>query len=642
MGGHTLLARSTASPQQAADRIVQGNALEDSGDFEAALRCYREAVALAPDNPQAHMNVGNALQRLERLDEAIAAQREASRLAPDHAPARFNLGATLVASGELAAAESELREALRLDPDLAEASVALADVLESSGRFADAEIELRRALSIRPGFAGAALNLGLLYLHHDQLDQAETALLQAKAMDPALASIDSALGALQLRMGRVAEARRTLLQALDKDPGSLAAQSSLLFTLNLSAEVDSATIFREHARIGEAIVRSIGHRFASWTNRPDPERRIKVGYVSGDFRRHPTALFLRPVLEGHDRARHEVHCYSNHPSVDDVTRLLRASVEHWHVIATLRDHAVAEQIRRDEIDILVDLSGHTEHNRTAVFAMHPAPVQVAWLGYLNTTGLPTVDHRICDRHTDPEGSSEHLHTERLQRMPHSQWCYVPYYDLPLARPGSSEHASAVVLGSFNQYPKISDSCLDLWCRILARVPEARLLVAGVPRGSTQHSFRRRLVQRSIDPDRVEIRERLAILDYFAAISSVDIALDTFPYNGATTTLDSLWMGVPVVALAGERGIARGTYSILQSMQLSALIARGADDYVELNVRLARNRSWREELRATLRNRLATSPLMDGTAFVADLESIYRRIWNAWCDSPRQTRLAERP
>lgn len=633
--GASLLARTAIAVEPADRLIARGHALEDGGDFEAALICYREALTLAPGYARAHMNIGNALQRLGRLDEAIAAQREAAVCAPDHAPAHFNLAALLVASGDWGAAECALREALRLQPDMAEASVVLAEVLESTGRIADAEAALKRALGMRPGFVGAALNLGLLYLHHDRIDEAESMFLEASRVDPSLAAIEAALGTLYLRTGRVVEARRALRQALERDPTLQGAQSPLLFSLNLSTEFDVATIFREHACVGEAMVRAAKAQFTSWPNRPDPDRRLKIGYVSGDFRKHPIGLFLRPVLERHDRARHEVHCYSNHAAVDEVTRVLQQLVEHWHVIAAKSGPVVADQIRRDAIDILVDLSGHTDQNRLDVFALHPAPIQCTWLGYLNTTGLATMDYRICDRHTDPEGATEHLHTERLHRLPHSQWCYAPYYDVPLVP--QRERANGVVFGSFNQYAKISDVCLDLWCRILVQAPEARLVVLGVPGGNTQAAFRQRLAGRNVDPDRVEVRDRIGILEYFAAIGSVDIALDTFPYNGATTTLDTLWMGVPLVALCGDRGIARGGASILQSMDLPELIARGPAEYVELNVRLARDRGSRDRLRATLRNRLATSPLMDGPTFVADLESAYRQMWRAWCGPERQVR-----
>jgi protein O-GlcNAc transferase len=633
------LPQSVAS--EPADRLIaQGNELEDNGDFAAALSCYRAALTVAPDYARAHMNVGNALRRLGRLDEAIAAQRQAAVCAPDYAPAHFNLAALLLASGDFGAAESQLRDALRLQPDLVEAAILLAEVLETTGRIDEAEAELKRALRIRPDFGGAALNLGLLYLHNDRNDDAESMLLQARAMAGSLAPIEGALGTLYLRTGRLTDATHAFRHALDIDPTLQDAQSPLLFALSLSTEFDAATIFREHARVGDIIVRSAEHRFTSWTNRPDPQRRLKIGYVSGDFRQHPVGLFLRPVLEQHDRARHEVHCYSNHRTVDYMTRLLQQTVEHWHSITTETDADVADQIRRDQIDILVDLSGHTDHDRLAVFAMHPAPIQSAWLGYLNTTGLATMDYRICDWHTDPEGATEHLHTERLVRMPHSQWCYAPLYDIQPAVPNQGERANAVVFGSFNQYMKISDFCLDLWCRILGQLPEARLVVLGVPGGNTQDAFRRRLAQRNVAPERVEVRDRVGILEYFAAIASVDIALETFPYNGATTALDSLWMGIPLVALPGERGIARGSYSILRSMQLPDLIAGGPDEYVNRNVSLARDRGWRSKLRTTLRDRLATSPLMDRATFVADLEAVYRQMWRTWCHAQSSVHLSQ--
>jgi protein O-GlcNAc transferase len=637
----TLAATSSAVarfPCERADRLIaQGNDREDDGKFDAALKYYGEALTIAPEYARAHMNVGNALRQLGRLDEAVAAQRAALHYSPDYAPAHFNLGALLAALGDIAPAETELRDALRLDPDMADAAVVLADVLESAGRLPDAEAELHHALSLRPNFAGAALNLGQLYLRQNQFDDAESALLRAKAMDSSLVSVHAALGSLYANTARGAEAKRAFASALELDPGLKSFESTYLFSLNLRDDLDAWTVFAEHARLGAAVGRAVGAPFKTWSNQPDPDRRVKVGYVSGDFGKHPIGLFLRPVLERHDRAWFDVYCYSNLRAVDDVTRMLQASVEHWSVVAGVEDRLVAEQIHRDEIDILVDLSGHMAHNRLAVFARRPAPIQITWLGYLNTSGLSTMDYRISDVHTDPEGATEHLHTERLYRMPYSQWCYAPVYDVPPAQRPHPERPDAVVFGSFNQYAKINDSCLDLWCRILARVPEATLVVLDVPQGNTRDAFRQRLAQRFIDPERVLVRGRQGILEYFAAIGNVDIALDTFPYNGATTTLDTLWMGVPLVALRGDRGIARGGYSILQSMQMPELIADDPDEYIDLNVRLARDAGWRNALRATLRNRLAASPLMDPVRFVADLEAGYRQMWRAWCAAQRLSR-----
>jgi len=625
----------TVDPQalckEAADaEIARGNALEDSGDFVAALACYEEAIRCAPTYARAHMNVGNALQKLGRLDDAVAAMREATRYTPDFAPARFNLGALLAQSGDYAAAEHQLREALELEPAMADAAVVLADVLGSTGRASQAEAQLQNALNIQPRHAGAALNLGLLYLEQERFDIAESTLLHAKTIDPALALVDVALGNVYLKTGRMADASRALRRALDLAPALPDAQSAHLFSLNLDADVTPNEVFIAHARTGEQIVHAAGPQFKNWPGSPDPERKLKVGYVSGDFGPHPIGLFLQPVLEHHDRAHFDVYCYSNRDLVADMTQTLRRAADHWQTVTRLSYNQFAKRVRDDEIDILVDLSGHTARNRLGVFARRPAALQVTWLGYLNTSGLSTMDYRICDQYTDPAGVAEQLHTEGLYRLPHSQWCYVPVHDVPLALDPHPERPGTLVFGSFNQYAKISDACLDLWCQILTEVPDATFIALDVPAGRTRDLFRERLAQRHVDPDRVVTQGLKSILEYFAAIGSVDIALDTLPYNGATTTLDTLWMGAPLVALRGERGIARSSYSILQSMSCTELIASSPAEYVEINVRLATDASWRAALRSSLRNRLIASPLMDAVAFVADLEAGYVEMWRAWC------------
>ncbi len=621
-----------ASTQLADQLIAQGNTREDAGEIDAALDRYLEAASVAPDHARAHLNVGNALRLLARLQEAVAAQREALRCNADYAPAHFNLATLLVDSADAAGAEAHLREALRIDPGMADAAVVLADVLEATGRVSDAEAALHQAISIRPDFAGAMLNLGQLYLRQGRFDEAEAVLVKALAIDPAFLEGHCALASLYLRTGRETDGAQAMDRALALDPELRQYQSSYLFSLNLRTDVDAPTVFAEHARLGTGIAKAAGAPFKTWSNVAEPGRRIKLGYVSGDFGMHPTGLFMRPILQRHDRSSFEVHCYSNRKSEVPMTQELRASVDNWHEVAGIRDPLVAEQIRRDGIDILVDLSGHSDGNRLGVFALHPAPVQVTWLGYLNTTGLPAMDYRISDRHTNPEGAADDLHTERLYRMPHSQWCYAPVYDIPLLDEPHSEHPNEIVFGSFNQYAKISDACLDLWCRVLGAVPGSRLVVLDVPPGKTRDRFRDRVRSRGIDPDRSVTRGREAIADYFGAIGNADIALDTFPYNGGTTTLDALWMGVPVVVQRGDRGIARGGYSIMQSLQAPELIAATPEEYVAINARLARDVAWRHKLRSTLRSRMAVSPLMDAVSFVADLESGYRQMWRTWCES----------
>jgi predicted O-linked N-acetylglucosamine transferase (SPINDLY family) len=357
---------------------------------------------------------------------------------------------------------------------------------------------------------------------------------------------------------------------------------------------------------------------------------LRLAYVSGDFGPHPVAFFLRPILQHHDRSQFEVYCYSNSSQPNEIEPTLRARSDHWRTIAGLDDTRVIDQIRSDRIDILVDLSGHTNRGRLPVFARHPAPVQATWLGYLNTTGLPAMDYRITDAHTDPIGMTEHLHAERLVRMPHSQWCYFAWEEVaPIARP-HADRPDAIVFGSFNQYAKITDASLALWSRILAQLPGAEVVVFDVRQARSAHVLLARMQAHGIDAGRVKLRGREPVRDYFAAIGNVDVALDTIPYNGATTTLDALWMGVPVVGLRGDRGISRGTYSILRALRADELVARSADEYVALNVRLAREPGWRAHLRQSLRPRLAASPLMDPKGFTRDLEACYRQMWRNWC------------
>jgi predicted O-linked N-acetylglucosamine transferase (SPINDLY family) len=353
---------------------------------------------------------------------------------------------------------------------------------------------------------------------------------------------------------------------------------------------------------------------------------LRVGYVSGDLNSHPVAWFIEPVLRHHDRGEVQSYCYST-GHVDTVTERVRAVTDHWRPVAKRSDDDLLEIIDEDEIDILVDLSGHTARHRLAVFARRAAPVQATWLGYLNTTGLSSMDYRITDRFAEPPGMTESLHTEQLARMPHSQWAYVPHTLGVEPRESPRKPGEPVVFGSFNHMAKLSDGALDLWAEVLREVPEARLRVHAVPDKVASDDVLRRLQERGVSPSRVEMRGRVKPGEYLASIADVDIALDAFPYNGGTTTLDTYWMSVPMVALEGERGISRGSFSIASSAQLDELIARDRAQYVQRNVALARDVDERTRLRRTIRERLRESPVMDPVRFTRDLEALYRR----WTD-----------
>jgi predicted O-linked N-acetylglucosamine transferase (SPINDLY family) len=366
-----------------------------------------------------------------------------------------------------------------------------------------------------------------------------------------------------------------------------------------------------------------------WPRSGGKSNLLRIGYVSADFRLHPAGLLMDQVLAFHDRKSFAIYCYSNNAFVDDVTRSIQASAGKWRSISALDDEAVGALIRQDGIDILVDLSGHTKGSRLGVFARKAAPIQVTWAGYLNTSGLAAMDYRLCDRHTDPYGEADFLHTEKLVRLPFSQWCYRPMAEVQTPGIRSSDNGNRIVFGSFNQYRKVGDACLDLWCQVLRRLPNAGLTVLDFDGQRLRRGLLDHFSTRGVAADRVTIVGRLGVDDYFRALGTVDIALDSFPYNGATTTLDALWMGTPVVALRGDRGIARGAYSIMQSLELPELCATSRDEYVDINMRLALDVAWRKSLSTSLRTVMKRSPLMNGQRFVRDLEAAYRSMWAKW-------------
>lgn len=610
--------RAPGSTARADEHIVRGQQLEDSGDFAGAEAAFREAIACAPGYPRAHINLGNALHKQSRLADAARAHREAVRLEPGYAPAHFNLGMVLLALGDSAGAREHLESVLALSPAMADAQVLLAQACEAQGDPAAAQAHLEAALAIDPGLCGAAANLGTLHADAGRLTQARAAFETALGVDRHCVPAISGMGRVAMMQGHAVEAATRFEQAVQLDPANSETWSSYLFALNFRDDVDASAIAGEHFRFGAAFDRppaplpapAIGHR------------RLRLGYVSGDFMKHPVALFLRPVLHAHDREAFEVFGYSNGARADELTAQLRGLVDHWRPVGGQSDDALAELIRRDGIDILVDMSGHTAHNRLGAFARRAAPVQATWLGYLNTTGLAAMDYRICDAWTDPPGTTEALNRETLMRMPHSQWCYAPYYDVPVA-PEATAHTS-LTFGAFNQLAKVGEACLDAWCEVLRALPMAQLRVHSVPSGA-EEDLLARFERRGIERARVSLVGRLGIFDYFAAIAQVDLALDAFPYNGATTTLDTLWMGIPVVALRGARPISRGSYSIAAAAGLEELIASSPQDFVERNVALGRDPAGRAALRRSLRARLAASPVMDAQRFTRDLESLYREM-----------------
>lgn len=678
----------------AAERLIaEGNRAEDAGQLEQARALYREAVRVAPQSAKAHLNLGIVLQALGDEAGAVAGYEKALAIDAANPYARYNLGKLRYERGAHAEAEQLLREALRTRPEFPEARVVLACALEAQGNVQAAVTELDAALRHKPDDFGALFIYAGILRRLGRVDDAASALRRALALDPqsleARATLfhvleakgDPAGAALELeavlrqrpdwpealfnygcvlnKLMRAAEAEAAFRRTIDVEPGFTRAyrmlggvllaqcridealelyrhaprdaelMSAELFALNASEAIAEDELFARHVEFGRHLEKTYAPRVA-FSSSKEPTRRLRIGYVSGDFSYHVVALFMQPVLERRDRAAVEVFCYSISERVDEYTRQLMAHADVWRPSAGLSDAQLADAIHADRIDILVDLAGHSGEPRLRVFARKPAPVQATWLGYLNTTGMTRIDYRISDRHADPAGLTDARHTEKLARLPNSQWCYRPFMSTAPVQTPPCVRNGFVTFGSFNQAVKLSQASRKLWAEILSRVAGSRLVVLGVPPGRAHDKLLQDLTGIGIDATRLNLMPYASLQDYFGWYNRVDIALDTTPYSGGTTTCDALWMGVPVITAPGERPSSRSAASILTTAGLTDWIASDAEDYVRRAVAFAGDPSMLGNLRRTVRARLQASPLMDETGFTKDLERAFRGMWREYC------------
>ena len=609
--------------------IVLARVLESQGDPATAAAALESALKCRPDDFGALFHYAEVLAKLGRLEEAQAALERALTVDPGNPDAGFELARVLLARNEPGRAEPHLRAVLARKPDFVEARAALSQVLDARGNLAAAATELEAVLEQRPDWADALYNYGCLLKKIMRITEAESALRRALVADPAHARAYRMLGGVLLGQCRVDEAVVLYRGARERCPGDFDLESAELFALNASEEIADDVLFAKHVEFGRRLEVAYPSRFEPFRNTRDPDRRLRVGYVSGDFRYHVVTLFMIPVVENHDRSAVEVFCYSTGGRVDHYARQLSGRADFWRDVGSMSASELADQINRDHIDILVDLGGHAGIPQLAVFAQQPAPVQATWLGYLNTTGMTRIQYRISDSHADPPGLTDRYHTEGLARLPHSQWCYRPFMSVACAETPPFGRNGYITFGSFNQALKISRTVRKLWVEILKRVPDSRLVIHGVEAGRAQTGLRADLRDSDVDPARITILPYVALENYFRCFDAVDIALDTTPYSGGTTTFDALWMGVPVITAPGTRSSSRSAASILTTVGLSQWIAPSPEDYARVAGELAGNKAMLAGIRGSLRERLQRSPLMDEQRFVRDLEAVYRDMWRRW-------------
>ncbi|MEK7435968.1 MAG: tetratricopeptide repeat protein [Pseudomonadota bacterium] len=570
-------------------RMLRGGAGDAAAaDAESAVPVDRLRDCLIRASLQA--SAGAHAASVELYRECLELQSQDSRI-------WCNFGAELDAIGQAGEAEQAYLRALELDPALAQAWYNLGRLQQEGGREVEAESSYRSALK-------------LLDAERDR----ETWQLSY-----------SNLGLLLQKQGRPQHAVSLYREALAKVPTDSGLRSNLLFVLTTMPGVDADELLREHLAWGGLHARA----HAPHANLRDPERRIRLGYVSADFHRHPLAFHFLPLLLNRDRTCTEVICYYSGATQDEITAQLQQSADHWRDIRYLSDAEADALIREDGIDILVDLSGHTAGNRLPLFARKPAPLQLSYLGYANTTGLESMDYRISDVYADPPGS-EVRYVETLLRLPHSLWCYQAQQAAVPENPAPVLANGYVTFASFNAAYKLHPDLIKVWARILHAVPDSRLLLVNVATHAARGRIGAWLGAEGIDSERYEMHARLSTAAFWAAHRRADLALDPFPCNGGATSCETLWLGVPLLTLAGTNFVGRAGVSLLSNCGLAQMIAGSADDYVALAAGLARDPARLTAMRMLLQQTLPGSALLDGRAYAQSMEAQYRQIWRRWC------------
>jgi protein O-GlcNAc transferase len=565
-----------------------------SGRLDAAIDLIRRAIEIDPVQPTYWLNLGESYFRRGNLEKAIECFREAIRIDPGYSKAHNSLGNALRSAGLLKESAAACWEAIRLSPDFAEAFSNLGNALGELDQLDAAIAAFRQAIRLNPQLAEAHFNLA-------------NALKDAGELDQSIASYRSAIAL-----------RPNLPEAIN----------SLAYIANFHPDFDPKMILEECRRCSEAFERSLP-AVAPYSNDRSPTRRLRIGYVSPDFRTHPIGRFILPLLRSHNHRDFEIFCYSSAKQPDNLTSILHQHADIWRDVLTISDERLAEIVRNDQIDILVDLTMHMAGSRLPLFARKPAPVQVTYLAYAGTTGLQAIDYRITDPYLDPPGSSDEFYSERSIRLARSYWCYEPPIEATATPPHPAAADGFITFGCLNNFAKVTPLVMDLWTELMIAVPNSRLLLHANP-GSHRDRARQTFRRRNIADERLVFIGYQSLPDYMLTYNRLDIALDPIPYVGGTTTCDALWMGVPLITMPGQTAISRGGVSILNNIGLPELIAQTPAEYIEIARTLANDKNRLATLHATIRDRMTASPLMDAKRFASDMENAYRTIWLAWC------------
>lgn len=573
-----------------------GQALSEQGKFPQAVEVFKQIIAQKNDDPDLYSHLGNALRMQGLRDEAMQAYQVMLQLKPNDPKIRHQFGLVMMDVGRLEEAFAEFKNALGLKPDYPEAHNSMSIVLQMLKQDDTALSHNLEAVRLNPNFTEAWNNLGNLYG----------------------------------LSGKPKEAIDAFRKSIALQPRAIPFHSNLLLNLHYSPDITGEELYKEHLAWADAHLKNYPP-VQPFDNNKEGDRKLRLGIVSPDFRKHTVNAFMEPFLDSLDRNKFEIFAYSSVIRPDEMTEVYRKKVDHFKDIRAIPDMQVSGMIRKDQIDVLLDLAGHTAGSRLPIFALKSAPIQITQFGYPDTTGVPGFGYRITDAFADPKGSTEALHTEELVRLPGLAWCYQPPVDSPEV-PKRSPKAGAIIFGSLNNMAKHNGKVLSLWARLLGAVPGSKLRLLSGPGQESIKMVRHAMQTAGVNPDRVEFLPRMEKKEYFAALGEIDISLDPFPYNGGITSCDTLWMGTPLLTLAGKTYVSRQGVAILSNLGLEDWIAKTQEEFIEKAKKAASEGARLSLLRGKLRETVKKSPICDWKAYGVKWEEAVRKLWKNWCAS----------
>ena len=605
---------------------ILGAALQATGKFKAAVDSYNQVIKIHPNHADSYFNRGIAFQNLMQFNDAVNSFNKAIQLKSDYADAYGNRGNALKELGQLDKAIKNYNKVIQLKPDYAEAYGNRGNVLKELGQLDEAIENYNKAIQLKPDFVDAYNNLGGALKELGQLDEAIKNYNKAIQLKPDHINAYINLGAALSSQGQLDESIKIYNKAIQLNPNDSDVHSNLLMTLNYTTDLDPTHAITMARKFGKFVTENAQMHFSNYQGLSAPKK-LRVGFVSGDLCRHPVGHFLESVLSHINPDRIELIAYSNSNIIDDLSKRIKPFFSKWKSIYNQSDEAVANIIHSDKIHILVDLSGHTASNRLPVFGWNPAPIQVSWLGYFATTGLNEMDYLLGDPYVTPPEYDSHF-TEKVWRLPKTRWCFTPpnvninVAELPALNNGY------ITFGCFNNLTKMNDEVVELWSKVLNSIPNSRLLLKAKQFSdkSAQENVIQRFNIQGVKSERITLEEPEKREKYFAAYNQIDIALDPFPFTGGTTSVECLWMGVPVLTLAGDSLVSRQGVGILMNIGLPDWIADNKKEYIAKSILFASDLEKLATLRSGLRRQIITSPLFDAQSFAQDFE---KSLWEMW-------------